>query len=415
MKNLTMKNRPSITVLCLVAFLIVLVSGCDVKKNKDVKPQEDFLKIYDDQSFSASYTPIDIQQTSDEGYIILAKTRIDASSFYGIYLLKADKNGNFVSENKVASTYVSPGNSLMKVGGSFYFFCMNNTSLATVLMSVDENIATTTVKELPGILYPLSSYLEESTGNFLLQSYDRDDKATLVSKINTSGVVLDSLVFNIGYGNFDVEEPIIDHLTGNGKQLPFLAGSMGNGTYFFNGFYNYTLSMVFFSFGGTSAPGLLQGYRTDRCISSALYLSDIDKFALSGYAYGNNTIYSSASINYKAAAVASGSDLQGGFPIPEFNVDARVILKKETLKSKSVLIYGSDTKSGQIALYLYDATAGNFIASKHLGYTNTFFMGNFIKTKDEGIAVAGVTYLSGRFPRVCLFKIPKEDIEALIQ
>lgn len=401
--------------LCLLATFaaaILLMAGCDIKKNKDVKPQTEFLKIYDNQSFSDTYLPLDIKQTSDEGYIILAKTRISDSPFYGIYLMKTDKEGKFISEKLLPSTQVSPASGLMQVGQEFFFFCMDGTTLASTLVKVDESINPTVVQSLSGLIYPLYA-TQENSGNFILQSYNRDDKKTVVSLVNTSGSIVNTAEYDIGVGDFDVEEPIMDHLTGTGKTLPFLAGTLENGTYFFNGFYNYTLSMVFFSFGSTATPGVLQGYKDERCVSSALYVQDISKFALSGYTYGNNTIYPSVTVNYGSGAVASSYNLPG-FPIPEFNPDARIILKKETIKGRSTLVYGSDTRSGQIALYFYDAATGNFIASKHLGYSNTFLFGNVIKTKDEGFAIAGTTYLSGRFSRLCLYKLQKEDIETLI-
>ena len=409
-----MRTLNNIKISFFFLLVAVLLNSCDIKKNNEVKPQEEFLKIYDNQSFSDNYIPLDIKQTADEGYIVLAKTRIDASPFYGIYLMKLDKEGIFVSEKNLPSSLVSPGSGLIKNGQNYYFFCMNGTSLGSVLIRVNDNLTITTVSQISGLLYPLSAELELGGNNFILQSYDKDNKKSIVSKITTSGTVLDSAVFDIGIGNFDVEEPIIDHLTGNGKALPFLSGSMGNGTYFFNGFYNYTLSMVFFSFGSNSASGVLQGYKDEQCVSSALYLPETNKFALSSYAYGENTLFPSATINSSAGAVASNSDLTG-FLVPEFNRDARVLVQKETINGKSVLIYSSDTRSGQLALYFYDANTGKFIATKHLGYSNTFIMGNCTKTIDEGLAIVGVTYLSGRFPRLCMFKVSKTDLGNLIK
>ncbi|HVD97176.1 MAG TPA: hypothetical protein VNB90_03155 [Cytophagaceae bacterium] len=391
----------------ILLFIAAILAGCDIKKNKEVKPEKEFLKIYDDQSFSNSYIPVDLKQTSDGGYIILAKTRISASAFYGIYLLKADKQGNFVSQQLLPDYLVSPTNSLMQVGQDFYFFGMDGVTLESTLIKVDENGVATAVQQLSGILYPLSTSQDEA-GNFVLQSYDRDNLQTMVSTVTPAGNIQNTASYDIGIGGFDAEQPIIDHLTGNGKALPFLSGSLGNGTYYFNGFYNYTFSLVFFNFGSTASPGVLQGYKDERCISSVLYLTDINKFALSGYAYGNNTIYSSATVAFNAGAVASSSDLTG-FSIPEFNADARVILKQENLDGKNTLIYGSDTRSGQIALYFYEASTGNFLSSKHLGYSNTFQFGNMIKTTDGGLAIVGVTYLSGRFPRLCLYKISSDS------
>lgn len=397
----------------IVCAALFWFTACDIKKNKEVEPENEFLKIYDNQSFSDSYLPIDLKQTSDEGFIIMAKSRIDASPFYGIYLMKTDKEGKFVTGQLLPDNLVSPTNSLMQVGQDFYFFCMDGTSLEAILVKIDQDAVVSGTTSIAGVSYPLCASLEESSGNFILQSYNADDRKSIVSMINTSGGMVNSIDYDIGIGDFDVEEPIIDHLTGNGRTLPFLCGSLGNGTYFFNGFYNYTLSMVFFNFGSSAMPGVLQGYKDERCISSALFLPEANKFALSGYAYGENTIYPFAEVAYSAGSVASGSDLTG-FSIPEFNKDARVMVKKETLAGKNVVLYGSDTRSGQIALYFYDASSGTFLATKHLGYSNTFLYGNSIKTSDEGLAIAGVTYLSGRFPRLCLFKIPKEDLEELL-
>lgn len=386
-----------------------LLTGCkEIKENnKNTDPKANFLVIYENNDFSKSFIPIDIQQTSDGGYLVLAKRRITESSFYGIYIMKADNTGKFVSGEEVSNDIVNPVYNLMKVGNAFYFFAMDRLSLDTKLMSANENGTATEISTITGVIYPLYAALDESTGQFLLQHYNRDELKTGISRISTAGAVTAQRAFSIGFGDFDVEEPIIDHLTGNGKKLPFLTGSAGGGTYYFNGFYNYTLSTVFFSFN-TATPGLLQGYKDEKCISSLVNLGS-NTFAASKYAYGTNTFSPHATINTGSGSIASNSNLTGN-TILELKPDAQVFLKNIVGQGVPVLAYNSDTKNAQIALYFYDPNSGSFRGSKHFGYSNPYEVGNFIQTLDGGLALVGTTYVAGRFPRIVLIKISQEEL-----
>jgi len=79
------------------------------------------------------------------------------------------------------------------------------------------------------------------------------------------------------------------------------------------------------------------------------------------------------------------------------------------------LIYASNTRSKQIALFIYDQTNGEFLGSRYLGFSNPFEIANLITTSDGGIAVCGTTYVAGRFPRICLFKIGKDEFSSSIK
>ncbi|MDF2454592.1 MAG: hypothetical protein K0R51_585 [Cytophagaceae bacterium] len=396
-------------IVLFVAVLLGLLTGCkEIKENnKNTDPKANFLTIYENNDFSKSFIPIDVQQTADGGYLVLAKRRITESSFYGIYLMKADNTGKFVSGEEVSTDIVNPIYNLMKVGNAFYFFAMDRLSLETKLMSASEDGTATEISTIAGVIYPLYASLDEGTGQFILQHYNRDELKTAVSRISVAGVVTAQREFNIGFGDFDVEEPIIDHLTGNGKKLPFLTGSAGGSTYYFNGFYNYTLSTVFFSFN-TSTPSVLQGYKDEKCISSMVNLGT-NTFSTSKYAYGTNTFSPRVTINTASGSIASNSDLLGK-TILELKPDAQVFLKRITGQGSPVLAYNSDTKNAQIAIYFYDPASGNFRGSKHFGYSNPYEVGNFIQTSDGGLAVVGTTYVAGRFPRIVLIKISKEEM-----
>jgi len=90
--------------------------------------------------------------------------------------------------------------------------------------------------------------------------------------------------------------------------------------------------------------------------------------------------------------------------------DAPVRIIKTTISGKEVLIYASNTRSRQISLFFYNKTTGVFIGSHYLGFSNPFEVANLVSTTDGGLIVCGTTYVAGRFPRICLFKLSSETL-----
>ena len=43
-------------------------------------------------------------------------------------------------------------------------------------------------------------------------------------------------------------------------------------------------------------------------------------------------------------------------------------------------------------------------------FLNPFEIANLVQTSDGGLAVCGTTYLAGRFPRICIFKLSKNKL-----
>ncbi len=406
-----MKN---ITIL-LSSFLMLLVfAACDLEENQ-VDSLETFTRIYDNPEFSNSYLPLDVKQTADGGFLMLGANLTEDSDFPGVYLLTADTEGNFVFDQTLAEDFVQPTRNLMPIGNRFYFVCMHRISLIAHLVSVgDSGQASDPIPIVDNdgpILYPLSAALDNSAGQILLQGYDNEDKLTVFAQVSPQGGVVARKSFDIGAGE-DVEEPIIEHFTRTGKQLPFLSGQMQDGRFFFNGFYNYTFSLVMTDMNPDSEPSVLQGVQNESGISSTLHLQG-NTFALSRFSFGQNYILPQAVVEVGPENPASSEDLLGN-AFPELREDAPVILKNLNINGQSVLIYGSDTRSRQIVLLAFDANTGELLGTKYLGFSNPYEMANFSLTQDGGLAVAGQTYVAGRFPRFCLFKLSAEEVQELV-
>jgi hypothetical protein len=389
----------------------MMVISCDNKKNKEVKP-DTFVKIYDDKDLSKSYTPYEIKQTDDEGFLIIGGTDIPESDFPGVFIMKTDKDGNIISQQVLTSDYVNPVRSLIKANGNFYFFCMNRLTLQAKLIKLDQSGAYTEVAQMDDIIYPLYTSLNSDNSSFNLLHYNRDDKKTALAKISITGSKTSETSFDIGYGDFDAEQSIIQDLTGHGKRLPFFCGQIGS-TYYFNGYYLYTMSLVFFNMGGTTPTSVVQGYKDERAISSLVNVSG-NYFAVSRYGYGENQFIPHVTINYNSPSVTSSSDMIGKV-MAELEPDAFVYTNKVSVAGVSAIAYGSTTKSKQIGLYFYDENSGSLLGSQHLGFTNPYEIASFTQTSDNGLAILGTTWIAGRYPRTCMFKLSQDELSSTIK
>jgi len=407
-------------------FIALTVLSCSEESNPKFDT-DNFTSIFDNYKFDIDYTPIDMVQTSDGGYLILGRRKLTTSNMSGIYLLKADENGNFVKELEVDETYVNPVARLTQIGEVFYFACMEYPFMTANIASVDpdlENVAFTPVSSINDIIptYPsVASYIDNQ---FLLQCYDHENRQSGLLIVDpVTGAASGGKAFTIGIGAADnVNEAIINTFAHSRRSFPYEVGKSG-GTYFFNGFYNFTYSLVFTDLVSDDPIGVVSGqnppdsdfeYQFGAGFSSIVNLSG-SKFAASMFYFGENYLMPGITIPSNSTTSLQPDSFNPSYAFPELVKNANVKILRTTIDSKNVLIYGSDTKTKQIGLYFYDEATGEFLGSRYLGFSNPFEIASIINTSDEGIAVCGTTYVAGRFPRICIFKLSKEEIAGEIK
>jgi len=383
--------------------LIFSVLGCDITKN-DVEPTASFTKIYDDNRFEQEYYPVDVIETADGGFLILSELKNDQALFTSVHILKTDALGNVVSQVELDAPYANAVNGWSKVGELYYFVCMNANNLITHLVTVDEAGSPADPIALGSTTYPL--VIQQVDNSLVLLSYDNLNAESVITELSVDGQIIQQVGYSIGAG-VDVEKPIIDHLTRNGDKLPFTVGKTTDGIYYFNGFYNYTFSLVFTAFG-TEPTGVSQGQLSQGGISAVASLGN-NVFGIARFNFGANFINPAANISTNS--ISSSIDL-GGNTFPEIESGAHVSLINT---SQARWIYGTNTQGKQISLYGFDQATNNILGTEYLGGGNPYSFSSFTLTSDGGIAILAETALEGRFPRIALFKRDAQYLGGLVQ
>jgi hypothetical protein len=82
--------------------------------------------------------------------------------------------------------------------------------------------------------------------------------------------------------------------------------------------------------------------------------------------------------------------------------------------NRELVIIASETEGRQVVLYFYDVNSGQLEATYYLGTLNPFTLSSIVALDDGGIAIVGTTFLAGRFERIYLQKISKDQLVEII-
>ncbi|MDL5047145.1 hypothetical protein QQ054_14060 [Oscillatoria amoena NRMC-F 0135] len=177
--------------------------------------------------------------------------------------------------------------------------------------------------------------------------------------------------------------------------------------YFFNGFYNYTFSLVFTDINQDVPNGVVQGQQDDGGFSALVPVSG-STFAAARFNFGDNFLLPRVTLN--STGTTSTTDL-GGFTLPELSPNTTVRVIRAVFDNQNVVVFAANTKSNQVGLYFYDEATGEFLSSRYIGYSNPLEIASIRQTDDGDLVACGTTYVAGRFGRFCLIKIPQNDIK----
>ncbi|AEA44726.1 hypothetical protein [Fluviicola taffensis] len=372
--------------------------GC--KKNK-TKPEDSFIKIYDDQNGNKHFNPLGITTSaSNDGYIVLS-----AYDGWRIHLMKIDNAGEFLWNYELPSQYVNAVPNLIKSNGQNYLVCMDAVGLFTYILKIDESTHTTTeVSNFPNVLYP--TYAFNAGSAIYIQNYDRLSIQTGIHKLTTD---LTTITQSAGLDIFtDVEERIVNHVTFNGKRIPFFVSvTPDNNHIVMNGFYNYSFSLVFLD-QNLNFTGVYNGAGFNGGLA-AISTSGSSGFALARFSYDNLYYNPNASLNPTTIDIAESIPAQGQ---SELDAQKPVLIKNISIGEVQYKAYLSSTRSNQLVLSLYHL-GGSLVGKKYLGKNIPLTACDFIQTEDNGLNILVQAKIMGSFDRIAIMKLSKEQLEEI--
>jgi hypothetical protein len=400
-------------------WLFILAFSCDISKN-DIKPAEGFTKIYDLDSAQYNHHAIDIEQMPDGGYLFLG---YDLQEQASTIIVRVDNEGK-VKWQKNIQTYFNPISDLMKLGNEYYFVSSRAITFEMVVLKVNDiNQQVEEVASLNENKRPLAACATPDNG-ILIQTYDFIDNQTVIIKLGAD-FQLDASFSNDGKESFEVSEPdlmnerIDNHLTFQGDRLPFFVSYIKSNTglvsYVFNGVNKYDISLTAISPSTGGIKGSFDGFRYKKVATTYTDLGNgsaaIAKF---------DGIFNYFSPSVKLNDLVSGqifniSDLEPAIKRPEIVAGSEVRSQMLNINGRNVVVYVADLANNKIGLYVYDASNGAFIGQKYLGYSFATKLGSITTTNDGGMAILCQTLVSGRFGRLCLFKLSKAQVEEFIK
>jgi hypothetical protein len=388
-------------IFCLLLFGVsISFIGCKKKS----KPEDSFIKVYDDQNGNKHFNPLGITTSvSNDGYIVMS-----AYDGWRIHLMKIDNAGEFVWNYELPANYVNAVPNLIKSNGQNYLVCMDAVGLFTYVLKIDESAhSVIEVSNFSNILYP--TYAFNSGSAIYIQNYDRLSIQTGIHKLTPD---LTTITQSAGFDIFtDVEERIVNHVTYNGKRIPFFVSATPDQNHLvMNAFYNYSFSLVFLD-QNLNFTGVYNGAGFNGGLA-AISPSSNTQFSLARFSFDNLYYNSNATLNPSTIDIAESIPAQG---ISELDAQKNVLIKEVSINGTMYKAFLSSTRNNQLLISIYEVSSGNLVGKKYLGKNTPYTVCDFIQGEDFGLNILIQAKIMGSFDRIALIKLSKEQVEEILE
>ena len=381
---------------------VFLLTGCEINQ-KDIKPEDGFLKIYNHPDELLSFYPEGLMQLADGDYLYIAAVKDESSDieYPSTYLVRTGGDGVV----KWTRTYdwLAPAPRLFSTGSQVGFVAMNQQFAAFAILV---NPATGEIEGQNDLemTMPLASYMDQS-GNLVVLGFDNVSRSSWISRYNSSFTLQRSNKLGI---NDDLEYLIQRHLNRSGEEFPFFIGeySTDQGTgYFVSCFYNYTLRTVFLDISSLNATGDIYSFRTDEAVSAMIHRSG-SMFGFTGYYEGNNYVVAESELNVTTSQ--SVKDIPRD-ALYELTHKAKVVSGTLENEQGEFALFASQTNTSSIVVYQYDMGSDSLINTYYQGFDERVEVADLISTDDGGIAILAGVFILGKYQRPVLVKMPADQ------
>ena len=384
-------------------FILLLIgsSACEINQ-KEILPEDGFLKIYNHPEEVLAYYPESVVELPEGGYVFLSAVKDENDDIEYPYtnLVRTSASGEI--SWSLDNDWRAPASKLMLINGSVAFVAMNQQFDAYLILVNPATGAATEQHDLE-MSMPLYANLD-SQGTLVVLGYDFVTRSSWISQYNSSWQVQRSNKLPV---NTDLEYLIQRHLNKTGQDYPFFIGEYsdapGSG-YSVNCFYNYTLRTVFLDQASLSATGDIYSFQTEEGISSAIQKSG-SLFGVTSYYEGNNYIMPASEID-----VSSSSNIKDlpADPLYELTYRAEVVAGNLHLDTASYSLFVSQTNDNSLVIYQYEQGTDVLVNTLYREFDQRLVVNDVIQCADKGIAILGGIYILGKYQRPFLVKMTQD-------
>ncbi len=389
------------TILIITGLLSALFTGCELNQ-KEIKPEDGFLKIYNHPEENLSFYPESVLELPGGGYLFISAVKDENSEVEYPYtqMVRTGKTGSV--EWTMTYDWLAPASRLFTRGSAIGFVAMNQQFEASVVMVDPGSGAVTNIHSLD-MTMPLYAFTD-SGGDLVVLGYDFVTRSSWISRYNSSFTLQRSNKLPI---NTDLEYLIQRHLNKTGQDYPFYIGEYSNNSgtgYFVNCFYNYTLRSVFMDISSLQATGDIYSFQIEEGISSLIQKSGT-RFGLTSYYEGNNYVLPEVELD-----VLSSQNIKDlpGTPLYELTFKARVIAESYPGESGEYALFASQTDASSLVIYQYEMGSDSLVNTHYRTFDERVDVSGLIPTEDGGVAVLAGIHILGKYQRPLLIKFPEE-------
>ncbi len=385
----------------LVTFLTV---SCEINQ-KDIKPTDEFVKIYNSPDEETLYYALSVLQVPD-GFLILCGEK--KQGLFNLYptatLLKINELGEVLWSQE--TDWLAPAPKLVNISGKTGFVAMNSDNDAHFIEISSESGEITSTTDLD-LTMPLAANITENN-KLVVLGYNYSTWNSTVSLFNSELQELGKENLSVGE---DYVSSIDEHLRKTGYEYPFFIGEWNDGSqkgFFVNCLYNYTLGIKFFNGDGLNTGGWIIVHQVKYAPSSLLH-KEGNSYALTRYY--NNKNFINPTIEVNTSGIQNFNDsIQN--PLNELPQNAKIVSKMIQFGENKYMCFASATYKNTLIINQYKLDEGEPILEKRIDFSDRIEVVDIIQDKnDEGVLVLGRTYITGRYLRPVLVKIPKRHFK----
>ena len=281
---------------------------------------------------------------------------------------------------------------------------MDKITLRAHVLRIDWASSTLIDEGSLGVTKPLA--INKVQNGYLLQSFSSTQRSTFLTYLSPSFTVNWKEKYNV------LENPpaLDDHFSEE-AELPFFTGQYDESTFYFNGFYNLKLAMVFVNSVDGKFKKALEGHRYRAAVSSAVPLGNKEFFLSSYNVTGENRVNASIDLKPNTPGVLNVTNeddvpvnVVSGYPNR-----ARFFNKKIQSENGEKLISLIPTINAQGELQIRNVTTGALEMSTRIGMFNAFSPVDCTMDGSGQLLLLGETYFANKNARISLVKFSKKE------